>query len=176
MLLHLLYLFQPSHPAAHASEVLEKKTLHSSDTERGCSCCRNLSRISVVNFSPSFVVHIFSSSTVSPPISCFIKCICFFLSQARYAETQPSFVFLIFLYALLHSTLPTTLTFAYFLVAHFQNQSAFVARFRRSLFVDVHQCRLLSFNLQTPCPLAGHFPQSSCRAPPAITCSVQLLL
>jgi len=45
-----------------------------------------------VNFSPSFVVHIivFLSSTVSPPILCFVKCSCFFLSHCRYTDLLAS--------------------------------------------------------------------------------------
>ena len=45
-----------------------------------------------MNFSPSFVVHIivFLSSTVSPPILCFVKCSCFFLSHCRYTDLLAS--------------------------------------------------------------------------------------
>ncbi len=101
MLLHTyLCLFQLTHPAAHAfwpkSQLLMPLSFYASKVLvkalnsvilRSVAVVRiSLERISLVNFSPSFVVHIFSSSTVSNPISCFVKCSCFFHSHCRYAE------------------------------------------------------------------------------------------
>ncbi len=177
-----------------------------------------------MTFFPSFVVHIivFLSSTVSPPISCFVKCICFFLSYCRYTDllasrrnvalsdfsTQCSPVYLapswrsvalsgliLFLILILllilnlilvgshQSHLPSSSCFLIFLYALLHSSllnDAFVTRFHVAEFllpcINAAFLRSIFKRFIARLDLAGHFPQSSYRAPPAVTCFVQFLM